>query len=261
MDTDDDMPLFHSTSNTRRVDYSDSEDDTLLSSTLDHDGFEGLNVSDKIKNIMSIDNFYMDNTFDDENNALFEMPESLKNREPASTSEETENKFKNFPFNKPEPESVLQKKRASAKKPKEKKRKRDVGKKKQASKDIMERPVNHERTAAFLKELAQESASDDDEESGRLYRPKQKKTRKGRQSKSLQQVDENGEQLIRTTDILDDSSSSEEDEKRMTKRDELEMYRETDRLRRTANISIKPTFHKKSFNDLFNKLATRKRQV
>jgi hypothetical protein len=126
----------------------------------------------------------------------------------------------------------------------------------------MERPANHERTAAFLKELAEEMvSSDDDDESGRLYRPKQKKTRKGRQSKSLQQVDENGEQLIRTTDILEDSSSSEEDEKRMTKRDELEMYRETDRLRREANISIKPTFHKKSFNDLFNKLASRKRQV
>ncbi|KAI8884884.1 hypothetical protein K501DRAFT_76763 [Backusella circina FSU 941] len=268
MDTDDDMPNFLSGANTRRVDFSDSEDDTLLSSTLDHDGFEGLNVSDKIKNIMSIDNFYMDNTFDDQNDALFEMPESLKNREMPSTSEPTENRFMNFPFNKPEssppPAAPQKKKRASAsKKPKEKKRKRDRGKKdKEIPQDVMERPVNHERTTAFLKELAGAmDFSSDDEESGRLYKPKPKKTRKTRKPKSLQQMDENGEQMMRTTDILGDTSSSEDDDKRMTKRDELEMYRETDRLRREADISIKPTFHKKSFNDFVSRLANRKSQI
>ncbi|KAI8969305.1 MRC1-like domain-containing protein [Mycotypha africana] len=87
-----------------------------------------------------------------------------------------------------------------------------------------------------------------------------RKTRK--KTTNIHAVDENGERVYRKADLLNDTSSSEEDEtqRKLSKKQEMEMYREAERRRRMEKISLKPVYNIKSYDELIKRHDEKEQQ-
>ncbi|KAG2197522.1 hypothetical protein INT47_007131 [Mucor saturninus] len=222
-------------------DHSESEDETGL----DHDKYASMNIPESMKNIlrMTSDGKDFEPTQDDsesDNDSMYKTPIPL-----ASLNHDiSKNKFVNFPHM-PEPQDEQAQPTTKAKKSKEKKKRRDKGKKRAEEETPRETDALQ---ANFAKFAAEES--DNEEE----IRPRKKKT-KGRRTRKdtshINKVDENGERLVRTTEFLDtDSDASSDGGRPLTKKQELEMYREAERVRRSKYVPMKITYNIKTYEDL-----------
>ncbi|KAI7906739.1 uncharacterized protein BX663DRAFT_203905 [Cokeromyces recurvatus] len=236
-------------------DQSDSEDDFALNSMVDQDALDNYNIPSNLKNILRMDDhdinlndsFRDDSESDDDSfiNRRFEA--SVDINKINEEIEKNKSKFMNFPLMPPteeEKEPKMTVKRP--KKPREKKKRRE-------KKDVFEaqREARANKLHQLLKGLREENESEEEEkENNKSKRKMGRRTRK-KESNEIK-VDENGERLIRTTELLDDTSEEEEDEgeeRKLSKRAELEMYREAERRRRAANVMLKPVYNIKSFDD------------
>lgn len=224
---------------------SDSEDEIGLSSLADHDNYAYMNIPESMKNIlrMNPDGKDMDSTQDDsesDNDSIYKTPSVDIDRLNADI---TKNKFVNFPLMPPK-ENEPEAKKKKTKKPKEKKKRRDKGKK---NVELMDEEPRNKNLDDLLAKFAGEQ--DSDEDTPKKKKSKGRKTRKTDRSMA-NKVDENGERLVRTTEFLDtDSDNSSEDEKALSKKQELEMYKESERLRRAADARLKPSRNVVPYNN------------
>lgn len=230
---------------------SDSEDEIGLSSLADHDNYSLMNIPESMKNIlrMNPDGKDIDSTQDDsesDNDSIYKVPAVSIER---LNTDIARNKFLNFPLMPPQ-DNEPEVKKKTQKKPKEKKKKRDKGKK---NMDIMEpaqdsKSKNLDKLLANFVKFANEHDSDEEADTPKKKKSKGRKTRKEEKSNALM-VDENGERLIRATEFLGtDSDESSDEERALSKARELEMYKESERLRRAGNARLKPVYNLKSFD-------------
>ncbi|GAA5797345.1 hypothetical protein HPULCUR_002728 [Helicostylum pulchrum] len=96
-----------------------------------------------------------------------------------------------------------------------------------------------------LNKFAEEDSDDEEEKERPIHKKKGRKTRKQKDDEI--RVDENGERLIRTTEFLD--SDTDDDNRVLSKKEELEMYRNTESARRAAQAKLTPAYNLKSFED------------
>ncbi|KAI9487459.1 MAG: hypothetical protein EXX96DRAFT_79973 [Benjaminiella poitrasii] len=236
-------------------DQSDSEDDFALSSMIDQDSLDYYNISSNLKNILRMDNHdidlgedFQDDSESDDDSILHgrRFEKSVDIDKLNEEIEKNKNKFANFPLLPPSEEQEGQAKEQQKRKPRKPREK----KKRREKKDVFEaqreaRANNLNKLLKNLKKGGEESEEDEEITTKTRSKHSGRKTRK-KESNELK-VDENGERLVRSTALLDDSS--EEEERRLSKREELEMYREAERHRRAANITLKPVYNVKSFDE------------
>jgi hypothetical protein len=261
--SDEDQPLFQKNALIAPSDQdgSDSEDDFGLSSIADHDQYDNLNIPSHMKDILRMGNHdigpsNLQDDSDSDNDSLYRI-------RPAHTSvdinklnvELAKNKFQNFPLMPGQGEQEQETTTKKSKKPKEKKKRRDQGKKKADILEARQRARGNDLDS-LMKRFKEEESGDEDK--AKKTKQKGRKTRK--QKSNEPKFDENGELLIRSTELLDESSSEEETEKKLSKKQELEMYRENERLRRAAKISLKPVYNVKSFDDLVRRRDEREEE-
>ncbi|KAI8979928.1 MRC1-like domain-containing protein [Pilobolus umbonatus] len=262
MDIDTDEPLFsHRTPVNKDYDISDSDDDALSSSELGHDGLKDLNISSKLKEMLGLGFNKQDDTYDmddesEDDLSFYKPPPFLKDNDTQMKDRETSgtNKFMNFPFI---PAESTPKPKNKPRIPKEKKKRREQQQKKKKEVDIMEHDNTH--LNSLFQKLKEGGESSDEEVNNQLYKKNVQKQKKGRRSRKDQgslfsAVDENGEKLIRTTELLNTSSDESDQDHVLSKKDALDMYKETDRLRRIADVKIQPRIQKKSINDLITRI-------
>ncbi|KAI8345357.1 hypothetical protein BD560DRAFT_13999 [Blakeslea trispora] len=268
--SDEEQPLFkqnnnHELINPDQREQSDSEDDFGLSSMADRDQLDDLNIPSHMKDILRLTSYdpslsrsFIDDSESDDDSVLGQARQQANRVDIDKLNKELElsrNKFRDFGEEKEEEQQPEKAKVKRQKKPKEKKRKRDRKRLNDKDEDILEVAARQRRA----NRSALDEPSDDSEEEGKR-RKKDKKSagRKTRKKNRGPLVDENGEALIyQTTGLLEDSSSSE-DEKRLSKKEELEMHRENERLRRAAEQRIKPVYNIKTFDDLINRPARKR---
>lgn len=286
-DSDDETPLFDKTAPYLATAPSDMEtdedddDDDLGSSSFADNQYSNMNIPSHLKNILALDrSSRMEVNLDDDSDSDVEATSSTQ-RAAAEVGIDLEklnaeidrNKFANFPLRPPtqdkdqqqqqqdEEEATLKK----TKKPKEKKRRRNKGKKKATIDDDIlfeaDQALKSKKLDSLFKRFAQDSESSGDEQTQK----KSKKKSSGRKTRKKvpheMKLDENGEQMMRTTDILDATSSeSSEDERQLSKKQQMEMYREAERQRRTAKIVLKPVYHYKSFDALAKRREEREQE-
>ncbi|KAK4515064.1 uncharacterized protein ATC70_002674 [Mucor velutinosus] len=255
----------------------DDDDDDLGSSSFADNQYSNMNIPSHLKNILTLDrSSRMEVNLDDDSDSDAESS-SYTQRAAAElgidldklNAEIDRNKFANFPLRPPTEESDHEEKNdktsKQAKKPREKKKRRDKGKKKATVDDDTfeaDQAAKSKNLDNLFKKFAQDSEISEDEQTQK--RSKQKSSgRKTRKKVSHEiKLDENGEQMMRTTDILDASSSeSSEDEGKLSKKQQMEMYREAERQRRTAKIILKPVYNYKSFDELAKRREEREQQV
>lgn len=227
---------------------SESEDEIGLSSLIDQDSYSAMNIPESMKNILRINSDKNDfgsiqDDSESDNDSMYKTHEISIDHLNRDISK---NKFVNFPLM-PEQQDEEAQQKKKTKKPREKKKKRDKGKKR---KEEEEDTTNNDSLLANFAKFAAEESDED-------IQPKKKKS-KGRKTRKdtshLNKVDENGERLVRTTEFLDtDSDPSSDEERALSKKQEMEMYRESERLRRSRNIRLKPAYHVKSFADLIQR--------
>lgn len=266
------------------IDGSDSEDEYNLSSLADNDAYSNMNIPESLKSILRMDTRTDDiatgDTQDDSESDDDSLFKGHSNKvDIAKLNEEiakNKNQFANFPLFPPGTETQEERQRkvsnpiGSRKQPKEKqkKKRRDNGKQEQQRRDILEeadkikRANNKKLTQLFVNfanEESEESDNQQEEEETASKIKENKKKQKGRRSRkqisNAHKVDENGERLVRTTEFLDtdtDDSSEEDDnqERALSRKQELEMLKESERLRRSANaVKLKPVYNVKSFDE------------
>ncbi|KAI8094513.1 hypothetical protein BDF21DRAFT_96138 [Thamnidium elegans] len=224
---------------------SDSEDEHGLSSLADYDTYANMNISENLKNILRMDSYDVSATQDDtesDNDSIYKAPNV--NIEEINSTLTSKNKFTNFPLM-PSEEKTPKKKLT---KPREKKKKRDKGK----AINILEqaRQQKAKNLNNVLKKFADEN-SDDEEEEEEEKPVNKKKGRKTRKQKDDEiKVDENGEPLVRTTEFLNsDTDDSIDDNRALSKKEELEMHRNSERARRANQVKLTPVYNVKSFED------------
>jgi hypothetical protein len=281
---DDERPLFdkdnaYLATVTSDIDLTEDEDDDDLgsSSFADHQ-YSNFNIPSHLKSILSygstskLDRAVLDEDSDSdaETTSLTETAAARAGIDLDKLNAEIDrNKFANFPLKPPTAEEEDDyedgnKKAKKARKPKEKKKRRDKGKQKAVT-DIYEvdEQARKKNFNKLLERFAQESESSEDEKAQEKSKKSQKSGRKSRKKVSNEiRLDENGEQMMRTTEILDaTSSSSSEDERKLSKKQEMEMYREAERQRRSAKVLLKPVFNYKSFDDLAKRREEREQGI
>ncbi|KAI8346352.1 MRC1-like domain-containing protein [Choanephora cucurbitarum] len=269
--SDDEQPLFKQDSSHGLIgidqrEQSDSEDDFGLSSMADQDQLDDLNIPSHMKNILRMGNYdaslnrsFQDESESDDDSVLGQARRIANRVDIDKLNKELElskNKFKDFGEKEEEEQLPAKTKAKKTKKPKERKRKRDRKRIGDDNGDISEAAARQRRANRF----ALEEQSDDSEgEEKQRKRDKKSAGRKTRKKNQGPLVDENGEALVyRTTGLLDDTSSSSEDERKLSKKEEMEMHRENERLRRTAEQKIKPVYNVKTFDDLINRPARKR---
>ncbi|KAL9547352.1 hypothetical protein MBANPS3_006211 [Mucor bainieri] len=284
-DSQDETPLFDKPPFLATVpsdlETDDDDDDDLGSSSFADNQYSNMNISEHLKNILGMDrtgnSSKMEVNWDDESDSDVDYPMSAQDMEAGIDMDKLnalidKNRFANFPLPPPteEQEKEQEDTAKKTKKPKEKKKRRDKGKKKATIDDDIlfeaDQAVKSKKLDSLFKRFAQDSESSEDDESSNNKKKKDKKAsgRKTRKKVSHEiKLDENGEQMMRTTDILDASSSesSSEDERKLTKKQEMEMYRESERQRRTAKVVLKPVYNYKSFDELAKRREEREHQV
>lgn len=270
---DDERPLFEKNNSylataTSDIDLTeDEDDDDLGSSSLADHRYSNFNIPSHLKSILSYGSTSkLDSSVLDEDSDSDAETASLTKTAAAKVgidldklnAEIDRNKFANFPLKPPtaneeHDDENGNKKAKKVRKPREKKKRRDKGKQKAVT-DIYEvdEQARKKNFNKLLERFAQESESSEDEKAQEKSKKPQKSGRKSRKKVSNEvRLDENGEQMMRTTEILDaTSSSSSEDERILSKKQEMEMYRESERQRRSAKVLLKPVFNYKSFDDL-----------
>lgn len=269
MDSDnDEQPLFQENTlgKPSHYDGSDSEDDFGLSSMADHDQYDNLNIPSTMKDMLRLGNLDIESTHlqddsDSDTDSLYKMRPLNTTVDINSLNVDLANdKFQNFPLM-PAKEEDNDTKTKKTKKPREKKKRRDKEKKKATMLEARQQQIQTSSLDRLLKQFEQE-ASTDEEESAKQKKSKQPKGRKTRKQKSSEpQFDENGELLTRSTELLNESSGDEEQtEKKLSKKQEIEMYRENERLRRAAKIRLKPVYNVKTFEDLVKRQDEREEE-
>jgi hypothetical protein len=263
--SDEEQPLFQKNTLLTPSDHDgyDSEDDFGLSSMADHDQYDNLNIPSNMKDILRMGNHDMgttnlqDDSDSDTDSSLYQSrPFQITVDINKLNIELAKNKFHNFPLM-PGQEEQNETTTKKAKKPREKKKRRDKGKK---NADILEarQQARSNNLDSLMKRFEQEASEESANEDEKIKKKKGRQTRK--QKSNEPQFDENGELLIRSTELLDESSSEEETEKKLSKKQELEMYRENERLRRATKISLKPVYNIKSFDDLVRRQDEREEE-
>lgn len=257
---------------------SDSEDEALSSI----DPYADLSIPQSMKNILAMDSSSsrrdmnannLEDDSDTDNESLYKTPVSHKvdiaklNAEVAKNR----NKYANFPLlpsaaaaaaaeEEEKAETATAKK---TRKPREKKKRREKGKKPDVDIfELQEKARNRNLSKVFEKFAKENESDDDDDDEVKLKKKKKKGGRRTRKEQALNEnvVDENGERLIRTTEYLDtdtDDSSEEDDERALSKKEELEMTREQERLRRSANARLKPALVVKSYDEFLKRREQR----
>lgn len=282
---DDERPLFEKNNAylataTSDIDLTEDEDDDLGSSSFADHQYSNYNIPSHLKSILSygstskLDSTILDDDSDSdaEITSLTETAVARAGIDLDKLNAEIDrNKFANFPLKPPtaaaeeeEDDVDGNKKAKKAKKPREKKKRRDKGKQKAVT-DIYEvdEQTRKRNFNKLLERFAQESESSEDEKAQKKSKKSQKSGRKTRKKVFNEiRLDENGEQMVRTTEILDaTSSSSSEDERKLSKKQEMEMYRESERQRRSAKVLLKPVFNYKSFDDLAKRREEREQGI
>ncbi|CAO0797218.1 unnamed protein product [Mucor circinelloides] len=285
-DSEDETPLFDKPSFLATApsdmetdgDDDDDDDDDLGSSSFSDNQYSNMNIPSHLKNILSLDrSSRMEINLDDDSDSDAESL-SFTQRAAADVGIDLDklnadidrNKFANFPLKPPteeiEDDENDSKKSKAAKKPREKKKRRDKGKKKATIDDDIlfeaDQLAKEKNLNNLFQKFAEESENSDNEQTQKKSKQKSsgRKTRKKVSNEII--LDENGEQMMRTTDILDASSSeSSEDERKLSKKQEIEMYREAERQRRAAKVVLKPVYNYKSFDDLAKRREEREQQV
>ncbi|KAI9267324.1 MRC1-like domain-containing protein [Sporodiniella umbellata] len=231
MDSED--KTRHEPSSLSYTGISDSEDDFSSNFGNEKDALDDYNVSDKLKNLLRLGSFRME---DEMPTALDDESDSDSQRDrilsvPAATG--SHHPYAQFP---PEaPKEIASKKEEPVKKKikKMKRREKEKGKEKK-------------NVRASLEGLDLEDSPDEEEKRSSRKRTG-RKTRKAGTSLS-EMVDENGERLMRTTELLDSSEGSDEERRPLSKKELLLMYRESERNLRATELKIKPTFHLKTYD-------------
>lgn len=282
-DSEDETPLFDkppylATAPSDMETDEDDDDDDLGSSSFADNQYSNMNIPSHLKNILTLDrSSRMDVNLDDDSDSDAESTLSTQRAAAEAgidleklNAEIDRNKFANFPLRPPTEQGGENQDEASkkTKKPKEKKKRRDKGKKKAALDDNEDDIYQADQAAKskhlnnLFKRFAQESDSSEDEQTQKKSKKKSsgRKTRK-KVSHEIK-LDENGEQMMRTTDILNASSSeSSEDERKLSEKQQVEMYREAERQRRTAKVILKPVYNYKSFDELAKRREEREQNV
>ncbi|GAN09041.1 hypothetical protein MAM1_0239d08563 [Mucor ambiguus] len=282
-DGEDETPLFDkppylATASSYMETDEDDDDDDLGSSSFADNQYSNMNIPSHLKNILTLDrSSRMEVNLDDDSDSDAEST-SLTQRAAAEAGIDLEklnaeidrNKFANFPLRPPtednEQEEEGGKTLKKTKKPREKKKRRDKGKKMATIDDDIlfqaDQAVKSKKLDSLFEKFAQDSASSGDEQTQKKSK-KKSSSRKTRKKVSHEiQLDENGEQMMRTTDILDATSSeSSEDERVLSKKQQMEMYREAERQRRTAKVVLKPVYNYKSFDTLVKRREEREQGV
>ncbi|KAG1381539.1 hypothetical protein G6F60_005641 [Rhizopus arrhizus] len=253
---------------------SDSEDDFSSTFGNDNDTLDNYNVSDKLKNLLRLGNFQLDDNLaglddESEDDSVLNPIREAEKRIPIEAGS-GENKYMNFPLKPPAEEDKTAEKKKQTKKPKVNKMKRREKEKRKKSKadleidDILEHSPRQRRDIhEFLERLRQED-SDNEEGDRQIKKPKRNRVGRRTRKKTFEDisslVDENGERLVRTTELLDTSSDDSEDDRPMTKKEELEMYRERERMLRATEVKIKPTIKVKTFEDFIKRREQREQE-
>lgn len=245
---------------------SDSEDEGFSAV----DRFAGLSIPQKLKNILLIDsgrdmasNLQDDSESDNESLHKLSLFRDIDLDKLNAEAAKNRNKYANFPLPPPGEENEKAETAAVKKtrKPREKKKRRDKGKK-PTTVDIFElqEKARRRNLDKVFEGFAKEETSDEEEEETVKLKKKKKGGRKTRKEQSLigNVVDENGERIARTTEFLDtDTDDSEADERALSKKEELEMTREQERLRRAANARLKPALVVKSYDEFLKRREQR----
>ena len=228
-------------------DFSESEDEGL-GSLADH-GYDNLTIPQNMKNILSMDSYRHETDLQDDSESDDDSVFHTKHKVDIEALNATlaANKFANFPLMPAAADETAQEKKTKSKKtkkPREKKKRRDKP-------SAQEKKSNKALADLFTKHAMEASDSEPEE-------PK-KKGRKTRKSDALQdKVDENGERIVRSTEFLDtDTDDSEQEDRVLTKKQELEMARESERLRRSTQARLKPTTLVKSYDDFIKRREQR----
>lgn len=244
------------------LNMSESDTDDESGSIID-DRFEGLNLPEKLMNVLNMDVSQRMGTFDADDSESDDdilRNHSINLDKLNETIQKSKFKFKDFGAHEEEEEQQeKESKKKKSKKPqqeKKKKRRRDKGK------DIMDIEEDREDGLDRVLNRFREEASDDEDMPIRKVKKSKPSGRKSRKNVSSEDaIDENGERMMRTTSLLDDTSSSdEEDDKPLSKKEEEELYRENERLRRTKKVSLKPVYHVKSFDDFIKRRQEKEEQ-
>ncbi|CAO3703599.1 unnamed protein product [Rhizopus stolonifer] len=209
---------------------SNSEDDFSSNFGNDNDALDNYNVSDKLKNLLRLGSFRMEDDLaqlddESEDDSKTAAIREIEKRIPKETSE---NKYMNFPSRPPPP--------AAEEIEKEKKRPRK-------------------------RRLRQEGSDNEEEHVSRSKKTKGKSGRKTRKEGTVStMVDENGERLVRTTELLDSSEESSDEDRPMSKKEMLNMYRERERTLRSSELKIKPAMNVKSYDSFIKRRQQREQE-
>lgn len=256
--------------NSSYIGASDSEDDFSSAFGNENDALDNYNVSDKLKNLLRMGNFRLeesgltqieDESDDDSIRPIREIEKSLISDSNNNSNNNNENKYMNFPLRPVDDGTITEKKKKKVDKLKRREKEKEKKKKKKTRDDILEQPPQKQRRDVhdFLERLRQEQSDEEEEEFSRKRRSGARKTRKNRDD-LRSKVDENGERLVRETELLNSSSDDSDDDRPMSKREEMEMYRQRERMLRATEVKIKPTINIKSYEDFIKRREQREQE-